>query len=387
MAREGFFMNKNEAVRHRILEDFREGRITREWAATLLGLSERAVSRLASKLRDGGVAGIKHGNYGRTPVNKLSDIDVQNAVELAKTIYVKFCLKHCHEKLREHHGASLCYDSFRKACVAAGLGKRHSRRPSRARVLRERMANEGMLLQLDGSPHQWNGKDYWCLVAAIDDATSTMSAAQFFPTETTWACFTVLRTIIERYGVPEALYVDGAGWAGGGAKRLFFSQFVRACEELGIRVIAAASAQAKGRIERSFRTCQERLVPELDLLGITGMTDANRYLDQVFLPQYWNKKLTVVPRDKSSRYRPLAPHQNLDEILCYKHWRRVRSNHCVSLDAKTFQLRPGDLGSLRGKEAVAHVDEAGEVVWYYGRQRLVSELKMPPKRQWTQGAS
>ena len=116
--------------------------------------------------------------------------------------------------------------------------------------MRERMANEGLLLQMDGSPHCWNGKDQWCLIAAIDDATSKIPAAQFFPTETTWGCMAVQRTIIERFGVPEALYVDGAGWAGGGPKRQFFSQFVRAAEELGIRVIFATSAQAKGRIAR-----------------------------------------------------------------------------------------------------------------------------------------
>lgn len=386
MGKGGFFLGKNEAVRLRIIDDFRAGRISRSQAALLLGISERAVTRQASKVRLKGIAGIKHGNFERTPANKIGTGTLDPFVDLARTIYAKFCLKHCHEKLVEDHRMVASYDTFRKACNAVGLGKRHRRRASHSRLMRERMANEGLLLQLDGSPHRWNGKDQWCLIAAIDDATSKIPAACFFPTETTWACMAVLRVIIERFGVPEALYTDGAGWAGGGAKRLFFSQFVRACEELGIRVIAASSAEAKGRIERCFRTLQERLVPELDLLGITGMTDANRYLEQVFLPKYWNANLTVVARDEASRYRALGPHQNLDEILCFKHWRRVRSDHCVSLDAKTYQLRPGELGSLKGKEVAAHVTIDGAVSWHYGRQLVPSEFKTPPTRRWTRGA-
>jgi hypothetical protein len=387
MAEESFVMQKNEAVRLRVLDDFRSGRIDRAKAALLLGVSERAVTRQAAKIKSKGPSGIKHGNYRRTPVNKTDAATLEAALALAAGRYANFNLAHCHEKLRAEHGFTLCYETFRKACAEAGLGKRRKRRASKARLQRERMANEGLLLQLDGSPHRWNGRDEWCLVAAIDDATSKIPAARFFPTETTWACMSVLRTIIERYGVPEALYVDGAGWAGGGPKRLYFSQFVRACEELGIRVIAASSAEAKGRIERSFRTMQDRLVAELNLQGITGMTDANRYVDQVFLPQYWNARLNVVPRDEASRYRPLAPHQVLDEILCFKHWRRVRSDHTVSLDGKTYRLRPGELGSLKGKEVAAHVTEVGDVTWHYGSRHVVSELRTPPKRRWQREAS
>lgn len=382
MVERDFVMRKNEAVRLRLIDDFRAGRISRKEAATLLGVSERAVTRQARKVRLLGPAGIKHGNHRKAPANKLDQRILEKALELAKTRYAVFNLRHCHEKLVEEHGLKLCYTTFRKACAKDGFGKRHKRRPSRARLMRERMANEGLLLQMDGSPHCWNGKDQWCLIAAIDDATSKIPAAQFFPTETTWGCMAVLRTIIERFGVPEALYVDGAGWAGGGPKRQFFSQFVRAAEELGIRVIFATSAQAKGRIERSFRTLQDRLVAELSLAGIKGMLDANRFLEQVFLPTHWNARLTVVARDEVMRYRPLSPHQVLDEILCFKHWRRVRSDHSVSLDAKTYLLKPGELGGLRGKEVVAHVTEDGQVSWYYGRQRVPSELKLPPRRRW-----
>jgi hypothetical protein len=303
-------------------------------------------------------------------------------LELATTTYRAFNLSHCHDYLVANHGITVSYDCFRKWCIKAGLGRRHKRRPSKARLHRERMAHEGVMLQLDGSPHRWNGKDEWCLIAGIDDATSTMAGARFFPTETTWGCFAVLRTIIERYGIPEIIYTDNAGWAGGGEKRRFFTQFIRACEELGISLITTSSPEAKGRIERAFRTTQGRLVAELALNGITGMVDANRYLEQVYLPKYWNARLTVEARSPTSRYRGLRLDQKLDDILCFQHKRRVNRNHTVSLGAKIYRIRNPELGSLSGKEVTAHVTEAQEVTWHYGKHRLTTELITKPTRRW-----
>lgn len=123
-----------------------------------------------------------------------------------------------------------------------GGGRRWKK--SKRIVLRERMSSEGLLLQMDGSHHAWNGKDKWCLIAAIDDATSDIPYAEFFKTETTHGCMKVLRKIIELRGVPRIIYTDQAGWSTGG-KRNSFSQFVRACEELGIRVIATSLHQKR----------------------------------------------------------------------------------------------------------------------------------------------
>jgi transposase len=374
----GLFLGTKDLVELRILEDFRAGRRTRQEAATLLGVSERAVTRRVAKLRAKGATGIKHGNRGRTPVNRLDEAMRTAAVELARTAYAAFNLAHCHERLVAEHGLACCYATFRKWCNAAGTGRRRRRRPSKPRMARERLSKEGLMLQLDGSPHAWNGKDEWCLIAAIDDATSKMPAARFFPTETTWGCFAVLRTIIERFGIPEILYTDCAGWAGGGAKRQHFSQFVRACEELNIVVLRTPSPEAKGRTERAFRTLQDRLCAELSYAGIKSMADANRYLDQVFLPGYWNERLTVMARSPQTSYRPLPAEVSLDGVLCYKHWRRVRSDHTVDLEGRAYRLRAPF--QLRGKEVEARVTEAGEVSWYYGRLRIAADLWSRPRR-------
>jgi hypothetical protein len=249
------------------------------------------------------------------------------------------------------------------------------------------MANEGLMLQMDGSHHRWFGGRQSCLIAAIDDATSEIPAAGFFPSETTWACFAVLRRIVETRGVPEILYVDGAGWSGGGAKRQHFSQFVRACGELGIRVIHARSPQAKGRIERAFRTLQDRLCGELELAGVRSLAAANRYLDEVFLSRYWNARLTVVPRDDVSRYRAMPPCVDLSWVFSYQYQRRVNSDHTVSLDGRLYKIRNPELGSLRGKTVTASVTEAGKVSWRYGSADLNAELVRPPQRRWLPEAS
>ncbi|MBC7531753.1 MAG: ISNCY family transposase [Oligoflexus sp.] len=302
-------MSKNESVALRLLEDFRNGILSRSQVANLLQCSERAISRRVKKLRDQGIEDIKHGNYGNIPANRIEHSKRDQMLDLAKRLYYDFNMLHCLEKIHENHGLCTSYMTFHKWCREAGIAKRKQRRTSKSRVYRERMACEGLLLQMDGSHHRWNGKDEWCLIAMIDDATSEIPAARFFEGETTLGCTNVLRAVIEAKGVPQMIYTDQAGWAGGGPKRNGFSQFVRACKELDIRVIITSSAEAKGRIERAWRTTQDRLIPELRLAGITSMLDSNRYLDQVYVPKYWHVRNTVIARDSTSQYRPLQPHE------------------------------------------------------------------------------
>jgi hypothetical protein len=244
------------------------------------------------------------------------------------------------------------------------------------------MACEGLLLQMDGSHHRWNGKDEWCLIAMIDDATSEIPAGRFFEGETTLGCMKVLRAVIEAKGVPHMIYTDQAGWAGGGEKRRGFSQFVRACEELGIRVITTSSPESKGRIERAWCTTQDRLVPELRLAGITSMLDANRYLEQVYLPKYWHIRNTVKPRDETSKYRLLAPYENLDEIFCIKHTRQIHSDHTVHFENQIYKVTDRQYGSLKKKDIVIHIYGNGSLALFYGHIKLEFQKVELPSRRW-----
>ena len=378
----GIFMNKSEQVEYQVLEDFRQGRTSRKNAAGLLGISERAVSRRVKKIREHGVSGIKHGNYSRTPVNKIPDPVHREALALMEQKYFDFNTVHAHELLSENHGLEVSYVTLLNWCNRAGLTKRRKRRrASKARIYRERMANEGILLQMDGSRHKWNGKDEWHLISLIDDATSDIPAGKFYDGETTWNCMDALKQLFTQRGIPQFLYTDGAGWAGGGGKRQNFSQVVRACEELGVKIIRANSAQAKGRIERSYKTIQGRLVPELRLKNITSMIDANRYLEQVFWPQ-WRQRFTVEPQESHSRYRPLQPEEDLDQILCLKFDRKVRSDHTVSFENNFYKLDPRHLGTLKQKGVNIHQYRDNSIEIYFNNQKVPHELIKKPKRRW-----
>jgi len=379
-------MSKNELVALQILEDFRSGKISRRQAADLLGCSERAVTRRIVKLRGKGIEGIKHGNYGRRSPNQIDADKRALMLKLAQEKYFDFNMSHCLEKLRELDSLSVSYATFHGWCRQVGIAKRKRRRSSKVRIYRDRMSCEGLLLQMDGSHHRWNGQDEWCLIAMIDDATSEIPAAQFFEGETTLACMTVLRSVIEAKGVPQMIYTDQAGWAGGSEKRRGFSQFVRACEELGIRVITTSSAESKGRIERVWNTTQDRLIPELRLAGITTMLDANRYLDQVYVPKYWHQRNTVEAKDAASRYRALQPHENLDEILCIKHTRQIRADHTIFFGNQLYKITDRNYGNLRKKDVTVHDHANGTISLYFGHIKLNFELVIRPTRQWIRQA-
>jgi hypothetical protein len=229
MAKGGVYMSVRDLFELGVLEDFRAGRRTRVEAALVLGCSEKSITRKAKRLREGGSGALRHANRGRIPVNKTAEAVRDEALRLAVTIYSDFNIAHCHEMLMANHGLKVRYATFHAWCRKAGIKQGKRRRPSKRRLYRERMANEGLMLQMDGSHHPWNGTDEWCLIGLIDDATSDMPAARFYPTETTWGCMETLRLVIERKGIPEVIYTDEAGWAGGSEKRRHFSQFVRAC--------------------------------------------------------------------------------------------------------------------------------------------------------------
>lgn len=370
-------VSKNEQFNYAILEDFRHGKISKEAAGMLLGVSKRTVQRQAKKIRTKGINGIKHGNYKKKPHNAKSDELKAQMMKLANEKYYDFNMVHCLEMLAKYHDLSVSYATFHSWCRAAGIGKRKRRRSGKKRVYRERMANEGLLLQMDGSHHKWNGKDDWVVIAMIDDASSEVPYAEFFSSEDTWNCLKVLRRVIEIKGIPEAIYVDRAGWFGG-LKRQYFSQFVRACDELGIRVIYANSPEAKGRIERVWQTFQDRLIPELRIHEKSTMEAANRYLLNTFLPEYWQERNTVIPTSLESRYRSIPADQNLDDVFCMKYERIVRNDHTVSFDTEMYSLKGSFVGSIKGKIITIHKTQQGDLRAYYGVIEVI--LKPIPKR-------
>jgi transposase len=334
---EGIYMSKNDAVRYQIITEFMNQKLTRKEASTLLQVTERTVTRLAGRIEEKGLFGLVHGNREVTPVNKISSAVRDAVMKVVEEKYYDFNMSHCLEMLKSEENIDVKYGTFRRWCHKRELVKHKRRRSPRVRKRRTRMPNEGLLLQMDGSFHRFNGVDEWCLIAAIDDASSDIPYAEFFLSEDTINCMTVLQRIIETKGRPYAIYVDKAGCFGGG-KRFDFNQFRNACEQLDIRIIFASSPEAKGRIERTWRTFQDRIIPEMRLRKIRRFPAANNYLQEQFIPSYWRQNNTVIAHSPESRYRPLSKDVHLHEVLCLKDYRTVNRDHTISWDGELYQL-------------------------------------------------
>ena len=305
-----------------IITKVAERKITIANAAKLLNKSRRTIERYLQKYHKIGIQFVVHRNTGKAPTNKTPDSLKRQVQALIKDKYFNVNLLHLAELLKANENIVVKRETLRFWAHDIHHVKRAKRRRVKARKRRERLESPGLLLQMDGSPHRWFGDQTSCLIAIIDDATSEIHA-EFFKSETTAGCLKVLRNYIEKKGLFKVLYVDRAGIFGG-PKRCNFSQVQRACNELGIEIIFANSPQGKGRIERSFDTFQDRLVPELRLNHIKDMASANRYLQDIFIPQFWQQKVVVIAKNQDSEYTPVAEHINLDDVCIQKEYRKIR---------------------------------------------------------------
>jgi hypothetical protein len=335
---EGFIMGKRDQMVLEVVCKVSSGKMRREEATRLLDISERTLRRYLSDYSDKGIAFIRHGNKGRFPINKIPDTLKRDVQSFMKEQFFDFNMCHALEKIREQTGANLKYSTFRTWCHEIGQVKlAHHKRRSRPRFRRERMSQSGVMVQMDGSPHCWFGEMHSCLVAAIDDASSEIVGGEFFESESTFACMKVLKDIVSKKGVMQVLYVDKAGIYGG-IKRQGFSQVARAIEEIGSHIIFAHSPEAKGRIERLFKTLQDRLIPEMRINKIRTMVQANDYIRDVYIPHQHNPRFSVQPHNTVPAWRALAPHLKLDEVFCVKEYRVAARDHTISFQAEDYMI-------------------------------------------------
>jgi len=318
-------------------------------AAQLIGLSERHVWRLLAAYRREGAAALAHGNRGRLPWNSKAPGIRSRVIELARDRYQGANHSHLTELLSEREGIALSRSTVRRFLVGNGLcSPRHRRAPGH-RCRRQRMPQEGMLVQIDGSHHHWLEErgDCFTLLLAVDDATGSVPYALFQEQEDTPGYFRLMKGIIQGKGLPLALYSDRSlifrsAVPGNGeappADKLRPTQFSRAMRELGVAQIFAQSPEAKGRIERANGTFQDRLVTELRLAGARTIAEANNIL-AAFLPRF-NERFGVPAAQPEVAYRTVGPELDLDAILCIKERRRVARDNTVQYHGKTLQLFP-----------------------------------------------
>ena len=206
-------LSQREEARLRVLNKVLEGRLRVKEAIGLLGVTERHGWRLLAAYRKDGAAALAHGNRGRKPGHAVPEAVAARVQELAQARYGE--VNHCHmsELLAEREGIIVSRSTVRRILVAAGLKSPRRRRPPKHRCRRERYPQEGMLLQIDGSRHDWlQGRGpYLTLVAAVDDATGMVASALFREQEDAQGYFLLLREVIRRQGVPLAIYSDRHG--------------------------------------------------------------------------------------------------------------------------------------------------------------------------------
>lgn len=345
-------LNRKEQNRVMVIGGVDRGEVTGREAAAVLGISLRQLRRLISAYRKEGVGAMVHGNRGRQPANALGEAVRERVVDLALTRYPGFNQQHFSEFLEEREDIHISRSSVRNILLGAGIKSPRKRRPPKHRSRRERYPKEGMLLQIDGSPHDWlQGRGpQMSLIGAIDDATGKVPHALFRKQEDSLGYFLLFRWIVSRQGIPMAVYHDRhsifevsaddqehQGIPAQLSGRPMLTQFGRLMEELGITSIAALSPQAKGRIERLWGTFQDRLVNELRLAGITTLEEANRFLEG-FLERY-NARFSVPPRESGSAYgstRELDP----ELVFCFKHQRVVGADNVVRFNGNRLQILP-----------------------------------------------
>ena len=337
-------MNQKEQARLQILNSLLSEHMTVDQAAMLMGVSTRHTRRILAAYTEEGAAALAHGHRGRRAPNTTPDSIKTEVLSLARTTYSGVNHTHLSELLREREGIDIARNTLRRILVGAGLVSPRRRRPPKHRVRRQRMSREGMLIQIDGSYHRWLGEDgpQFMLLLAVDDATGKVVSALLCEYENTRDYFVLMRALIQRYGIPIALYTDRHSvfkHVPGSGLPSAPTQFSRAMDELGIQMIYALSPQARGRVERAAGTFQDRLVTELRLAGATTIEDAGVVLRD-FLPHF-NERFGVSAPESEVAYRPVDGGTCLDRMLCFRHSRKVAKDNTVRYRRSTLQLLPG----------------------------------------------
>jgi transposase len=346
----GVTLTVKEQKRLRVLVEVDAGRLTGREAAEVLGISLRQAWRLLAALREKGAAGLAHGNRGREPVNKTPPATRERIAALAQKRYADYNDSHFTEKLEQEHRITVSRSTLRRIRRSIGQGSPRKCRRPRHRKRRERYSQSGMLLQLDGSPHDWlEGRGpRLTLLVAIDDASSEVPNGVFRQQEDDAGYLELLWGISRSHGLPQAVYTD-RHTIFQSPKRATLeqelagerprSQFGRIMDELEIEMIPAYSPQAKGRVERLLGTFQDRLVKELREGGASTRDEANHVLKR-FLPQF-SARFGVAPAQAGSAYRPWPQGLKPEEVFCFKHHRTVNNDNTISFDGKRLQIPPG----------------------------------------------
>ena len=340
--------------------------LTSHEAAEQATVTSRTIRRWKAKLRDGGPQALVHGNRGQASPRRVPNHERQRIRQLISSRYPDFSPTAVSEQLAECHGITHDSTTIREIMLEAGLWVPRSQRLGHRGIIhrrwRERKAHRGELVQFDGSYHDWfegrGGLGEVCLLAAIDDATGELLKAQFVPHEGVLPVMGFWQGYSGLYGLPRAIYLDRLSTY---KMHLIVArdnpdlktQLQRAMDTLGVELVFAHSPQAKGRVERLFRTLQDRLSKAMRLKGIVSVADGNRFLVTSFIPVF-NRKFSIMPRQQNDVHRVLTKRElaELPDVFCRQEERNVQPDFTISFRTQWYQILPTKGLAIRPRDRV-----------------------------------
>jgi transposase len=381
-------MSITELKRAAVLGRVKAGDLALRGASELMGLSYRQAKRLWKRFRRKGAVGLRHRSVGRRSHRRKPAALRRKVLALVRrefggdATHERFGPTLAAEHLDEEYGLAVHHETLRRWMLQAGLWSRARQAPAH-RQRRERMAHFGELVQLDGSFEAWleDRGPTARLMHLVDDATSRCDG-RFEDQETIWGAVRSLRRWIEQYGMPLALYTDwknvyvrkptDAELASGEAP---LTQFGRMCATLGLRIIAASSPQAKGRVERGNGTHQDRLIKKLRRAGVADYDAANAYLAAT----YWaghNARFAQAPAAPEDFHTPVPGGVDLDQVfrlettLTVGHdWVVRHANRLLQIARRGRQYPPA-----RSTVLVCEYEDGHLEVWYRGQRVPWTEI-------------
>jgi len=409
MNRSEILLSPKESRRLSVMEKVLEGSITISQAASLLNLSERHVLRLKGGMKKHGVAFLAHKNRGKKPKHAISEEIKKKIVSLALTDYKGASNQHFSELLEEYQDIKISPKSIGRILAQNHIQNPHSHKAAKKRRSRDRMPQEGLLVQCDASPFLWleDRAPLLNLHGAIDDATGKILGLYFRPQEDSLGYMQILYQVCINYGLPVSLYSDrhtiffspnmdklsiDDELAG---KKVNLTNFGSILKDLNINHIPARSPQAKGRIERLWGTLQHRLVIELRIAGISTIEEANAFLPG-FIARF-NKRFAVLPENPIPAFRPSPSESKLYQIFSFREDRKASSGSSISFNRRTYQLvKDGVVQFLSPKAKVTvltHMDGTLGALYkdqYYelkefkqARKQFIEPVPKKPRKTYT----
>jgi transposase len=372
------------------LKRVRDKKMTQREAAERMGVSQRWVRKLLRRMKREGDRVVVHGLRGRASNRKISaKVQAQAIGILKQSDWHDFGPTFASEQLAQRHGIELSDETLRGWMITAGLWKSRARRIEQVHCWRARRSGFGELVQWDTSDHDWlEGRGpVRYLVRMIDDATS-WSWGRFVEHDATPQNMGVLWEYLERNGRMMDVYTDRHSMfttpppkgenrpERAAADRL--TQIGRGLRELGIGWIAAYSPQAKGRIERSFLTAQDRLVKQLRLAKVSTLERANEFLEKEYWPE-WNGRFARPIQDFPNQHRALTEQLELAAILCHVEQRVIGNDYTFSFAGRRYQIARVDVrAGMRHQRLRVELRLNGELkARYQGRYINIAECGGP----------